>query len=562
MKNFTPIFTLLLSLLSLTAIAQTARVQVIHNSPDAAATEVDVYLNGTLLLNDFAFRTATPFVDAPAGTPIAIVVAPGNSTSDADGIYTLNTTLTENETYILVANGLVSTMGYSPLQPFELSVFAGAREMASDPSDVDMLVNHGSTDAPTVDVVETSVPVGTVVNDISYPEFEDAYLELIPGDYVIDITDATGTTVVDSYLAPLETLGLEGSAITVLASGFVDPSMNSDGPAFGLWVATAAGGELIPLPLANQTARVQVIHNAADMAAQLVDIYLNGMLVEDDFAFRTATPFVDVPAGVEISIDVAPSTSTSAAESIYNLTTTLEADETYMIVANGIVSATGYSPNDPFQLYVYNMGREAATTGTNTDVLVFHGATDAPTVDVTANGAGTLVNDIMYGDFSNGYLELPTADYVLNVTTADGTITVASYEAPLETLSLDGASITVLASGFLDPSMNSDGPAFGLWVATAAGGELIALPTVPLSNEVFENSEIVIYPNPATKVVNINIPDNTLNTQYEVFDMSGRKVLPEITGNSMNVSSLQEGIYMLQLNIDGNISQHRIVVKK
>ena len=560
MKKFTPIFTLLLSLISLTAIAQTARVQVIHNSPDAAANQVDVYLNGTLLLNDFAFRTATPFIDAPADTPIAIVVAPDNSTSDADGIYTLNTTLTENETYIIVANGLVSAMGYSPMQPFELSVFAGAREVASNPADVDMLVNHGSTDAPTVDVVETSVPVGTIIDDISYPSFTDQYLELIPGDYTIDITDATGTTVVESYLAPLQSLELEGSAITVLASGFLDPSMNSNGPAFGLWVATAAGGDLIPLPLANQTARVQVIHNSADLAAQLVDVYLNGELLLNDFAFRTATPFVDVPANMEISIDIAPSTSTSVAESIYNLSATLDADETYVIIANGIVSSTGYEPNEAFQLYIYPMGREMAMNGSNTDALVFHGATDAPTVDVNANGAGTLVDDISYGGF-DGYLELPTNDYTLNVTTADGNTVVASYSAPLSTLNLDGAAITVLASGFLNPSVNSDGPAFGLWVATAAGGALVQLPTATLSTTNFNSNELVIYPNPASSTITINAPFAT-TIGYSIYDMSGRSVMNSVTTSNVDVSGLQNGMYMLQLEANGTTSQHKIVIKK
>jgi hypothetical protein len=41
--------------------AQTARVQVIHNSADTAAATVDVWLDNTLTLDDFNFREATPF---------------------------------------------------------------------------------------------------------------------------------------------------------------------------------------------------------------------------------------------------------------------------------------------------------------------------------------------------------------------------------------------------------------------------------------------------------------------------------------------------------------------
>ena len=56
------IFTMLLFAMTTTITAQTARVQVIHNSADAAAELVDVYLNETLLIPNFAFRTASPFV--------------------------------------------------------------------------------------------------------------------------------------------------------------------------------------------------------------------------------------------------------------------------------------------------------------------------------------------------------------------------------------------------------------------------------------------------------------------------------------------------------------------
>ena len=47
--------------------AQTARLQVIHNAADPGAVAVDIYLNGSLLLDNFGFREATPYIDAPAG---------------------------------------------------------------------------------------------------------------------------------------------------------------------------------------------------------------------------------------------------------------------------------------------------------------------------------------------------------------------------------------------------------------------------------------------------------------------------------------------------------------
>jgi uncharacterized protein (DUF4213/DUF364 family) len=460
----------------------TARAQVIHNAADAAAAEVDVYINGDLRLDNFAFRTATPFIDLPAGVTVSVAIAPSTSTSVADAIATFNYNLASGETYVIVANGIVSATGYDPVQPFNLFVYATGREAATDTSNTDVLVFHGSTDAPTVDVV--AVGAGTIVNDLSYSEFEP-YLELPTADYVLEVRDETGTVTVASFDAPLAGLNLDGAALTVLASGFLNPAVNSDGAPFGLFVALPSGGALIPLP--TSTARAQVIHNAADAAAAEVDVYINGDLRLDNFAFRTATPFIDLPAGVTVSVAIAPSTSTSVADAIATFNYNLASGETYVIVANGIVSATGYDPVQPFNLFVYATGREAATDTSNTDVLVFHGSTDAPTVDVVAVGAGTIVNDLSYSEFA-GYLELPTADYVLEVRDETGTVTVASFDAPLAGLDLDGAALTVLASGFLNPAVNSDGAPFGLFVALPSGGALIPLPTSTARAQVIHNA--------------------------------------------------------------------------
>ncbi|MDV7400840.1 hypothetical protein RZS08_56005, partial [Arthrospira platensis SPKY1] len=106
----------------------------------------------------------------------------------------------------------------------------------------------------------------TVVNDLTYGNF-DGYLNLINDDYIVDVRDETGTVTVASYAVPLESLGLQGAALTVVASGFLNPANNNNGEAFGLYVALASGGDLIPLPAYQPTARVQIIHNSADAAA-------------------------------------------------------------------------------------------------------------------------------------------------------------------------------------------------------------------------------------------------------------------------------------------------------
>lgn len=539
--------------------AQTARVQVIHNCPDDIADSVDVYLNGALLLDNFAFRTATPFINAPAGTAINIDVAPKTSTSVANSIYNLNTTLTAGETYVVVAAGLtgLSTTSYSDTPAFELDVMEMGREEAATSGNTDVLVYHGSTDAPAVDVYESSTLNANAVNNLNYSDFA-GYLELPTADYVLEVRDSTGAATVASYDAPLSTLGLQDSAITVLASGFLDPSTNGNGPAFGLYVALPTGGNLIPLP--TSMARLQVIHNCADDIADSVDIYLNGNLLLDNFAFRSATPFIDAPAGVAIDIDVAPKTSTSVSNSIYNLNTTLTSGETYVAVAAGItgLSSTSYSASPAFEIDVFPMAREEAGISGNTDVLIYHGSTDAPTVDIYESGVlnTTASDDLMYSDF-DGYVELPTDDYILEVRDASGMTVVASYLAPLQTLGLEDSAITVLASGFLDPSMNGNGPAFGLYAALASGGDLVALPVGFVSVNEVEDLDISVYPNPTNGIIYI---DGDKSYNVVISDLSGSVVKEAFNFNgSLDITELPNGFYGLSIEQDGNFYNVKLI---
>ncbi len=538
---------------------ETARVQMIHNSADAALTEVDVYINGALAVNNLRFREATEFLSLPALQDLVVGFAPGTSTGPDDIVATLDLNLASGETYIAVANGIFSSSGYQPAVPFGVNVFAQGRMSASSTGNTDVLVIHGSTDAPVVDVAEVAVPAGTVVDDLAYGDFA-GYLELATADYALQVQTADGTPVV-TYSAPLATLGLDGAAITVVASGFLDPSNNSDGPAFGLWVALADGGALVELPLysVDPIARVQVIHNSADAAAAEVDVYINGELALDDFAFRTATPFIELPSNVDIEVGIAPGSSTGVDDIIATFNYTLETGVDYIIVANGIVSGSGYDPAVPFDLNVFAQARVQASQSGNTDVLVVHGSTDAPIVDVAevAVPAGTVVDDLAYGDFA-GYLELGTADYALQVQTSNGT-PVVTYGAPLATLGLDGAAITVVASGFLDPANNSNGPAFGLWVALADGGSLVELPIILNVGveEGLKNTQVNTWPNPTADVLNVTV-EGAANSRIEatVLDLTGRRVLDIPTSNliagenrlTVNVNTIPNGAYLLRLN--------------
>jgi len=565
MKTLTKLFFsifLTLGLIIQTNAQETARVQVIHNSADAAAETVDIWLNDGLLLDDFSFRSASPFIDAPAGEEFTIGVAPPSSESADESIATFDYTLEGGEKYILVANGIVSEDGYDPAKPFNIYVYGMAREMASAEGNTDALVFHGATDAPVVDVVEVGQGAGTIVDDAGYGDFA-GYLELPTENYSLQVRDGSGTSTVAQFGAPLADLELEGQSLAIMASGFLNPDNNSGGEAFGLYVALPSGGELVELPAeAISTARVQVIHNSADAAAETVDIWLNDGLLLDDFSFRSASPFIDAPAGEEFTIGVAPPSSESADESIATFDYTLEGGEKYILVANGIVSEDGYDPAKPFNIYVYGMAREMASAEGNTDALVFHGATDAPVVDVVevGQGAGTIVDDAGYGDFA-GYLELPTADYQLSITDETGETEVAVFGAPLSSLNLGGDALVILASGFLNPGNNSDGPAFGLFVALPSGGDLVALNnTTGVEENEMDFTDWNLYPNPARQTAMVSVDEMAENIMVRLVNMTGQlldeKQLDGKRRVVFDVANYPDGIYLVSI-ISGNSAQTR-----
>jgi hypothetical protein len=454
-----------------------ALVQIIHNSADPAAALVDIYVNGNLAIEDFAFRSSTPYIALPSGVLLKIDVVPAGQDITAS-VGTFDFTLEQDEKYSLIASGLLSVTkedgnGAGPNTSFNLFAFPKAREWADVEKNTDVLAFHGITDAG-----EVSVWLRNGTNELFAFEFGDfaGYLELPTDNYDLELRSADGSTLIASYVAPLKDLGLEGSAITLIASGLVNPAPGKTDPSFGLYAVLPSGGEVVALPEYVPLAQLQIIHNSADPAAEIVDIFVNGELFIEDFGFRTATPFVTVEAEVELTIDIAPA-DLGIVETVGTFKYTLNEDGVYVVVASGLLAEKQEGEASvAFDLFDFANARTKATDEGNTDLLVFHGITDAPEVSVRLRKATENLFSFSFGEFA-GYLEVPTANLELElVVTEDGSV-VETYVAPLEHLGLEGQAITVLASGMLTaPIIKADSPSFGLFVALADGGKLIELP--------------------------------------------------------------------------------------
>ncbi|MFN8322944.1 MAG: DUF4397 domain-containing protein [Chitinophagales bacterium] len=535
-----------------------ANVQVIHNCADPAADSVDVYVDGTLALDNFKFRTATPFIPLLAGVNHSIAVAPASSTSVGDALATFNgINLTANENYTVIASGVV--LGGFAANPnslstaFDLKVLPNARNTGSNGSLIDFNVFHGATDAPGVDVrVRSGGPL--LVNNAKYGD-ATAYLGVPPTYYQLEVLTEDSATVVNTWIANLS--GLQGRAATVFASGFLTPSANNNGAAFGLFAALD-NGTVVAFPI-RTTAGFQLVHNAADPAVDSVDVYVNGAKFFDNFKFRTASPLIQgvLTAGFPQQIGIAPGNSTSVNDTVWSATLFFNTNQNYVAIASGVVG-TGFAANPDsrstaFDVLVKTPSQTLAGNGTDFDFFVVHGATDAPTVDVKVQGGPTIVDNAAYSDMT-GYLPVPAASYVVDLQDGTGTTTIASYVADLSTLG--GQAGIVLASGFLTPSANNNGKPFGLFLVTNQGGPFVPL---PLYNSISEEAAAIglnMFPNPSNGTLFINFDLNeTENVTVNITDLNGRVVKQVLNNSSLNgrqnltadLSDLSNGMYMARI---------------
>ena len=108
------------------------------------------------------------------------------------------------------------------------------------------------------------------------------------------------------------------------------------------------------------------------------------------------------------------------------------------------------------------------------------------------------------------------------------------------------------------------------WQNTAYQGSLMIRPVMG-KNAYFvgvdENQETVakleLYPNPASNIVRIEGVDETLANEVMIYDLTGRTVKKYQYCNELNISDLQNGIYLLRVMMnDGSFETSKLLISK
>ncbi len=210
-----------------------ANLQLLQQSPFAAAAAVDVYINDSKVLNDMPFRQATAFLSVPDSVPLKIDIAAGAAADNKSPLLTKTVTLAPNSNAIaaLVGNP-TDTTGTAK---FALTVSTAARSVAAT-SAAEFTALQASPDSPAIALKVRGA--GAVAGGVAYPTFAGGYSSLAPGKYVVDVTRADGVTRVGSY--NLDLTSAAGTARTLVLSGFAAPKFPTD-PALALVAVDGKG---------------------------------------------------------------------------------------------------------------------------------------------------------------------------------------------------------------------------------------------------------------------------------------------------------------------------------
>lgn len=267
----------------------TARVRVVHGSPDAGTVAIDVGNDGTPELPQVPLfaESGSAGVELPAGESIAIGVwatdMDGNPTEPVTAFTTPE--LPDGAELFVIATGFASKLAR---EDGGLSLLAIAPDgpvgfIRQDPV---VYALHAGPDAPSVDIFAGG---SELVDDLAFGDISQP-LQVPPGSYALDFFGhAVGDTRPgDSPAASATTPPLEaGQQYLAIAAGFLD---DSNGEGVGL-IPLAEG-----FSLGSADGLLRVVHASGDAPAVDIGPVAGGIVTP-------LAPLTGVPFGVDSGAD-------------------------------------------------------------------------------------------------------------------------------------------------------------------------------------------------------------------------------------------------------------------
>lgn len=566
------------------ASAQFVDITLVHNAPDPAAATVDIYITQggiTNKIEDLEYRSAQNISSVVTLFPdleVTIQIAPGNSADPSQALITERLTAQDGEAYVMSVIGVVNPAGGWAANPAGVAIGAQVKSIltvaeTSDPTKTGVYLLHGSTDFDACDVYVRGRTQALATN-FKFGSMTTTMVELARERVTFDFTQVgQKTKVLASFSVDLAAL----SGVNVYElSGFKTPGDNKSSTDTLSLIAVQEDAQVVVFPLlaGSQTARVQLVHNVPVAAAGVVDLYLDGERRIDNFGFRKATAFADMPAGQSLNFGIAPATSKDAKEIFATISVpALRPGRAYTMIVNGITDTAAFAKNPEgrnitVSIMVLEGALEASAADGKTSIRVAHGATDAPTVVIESDGT-PFGNPIGYGEASAEYAAVEPAQDTLWVTDPASKKRLKGYVADLRG---NKKAFVALASGFLDPAANGNGAAFRLLLIDASGAVNATMPevkqdtsdttdtTTSVREELVPASAWMIAPIPADDEVSIAIDAPADAAQFTVYDVTGTVVArasADAAGRlqtTISTTGMPPGTYLIRATLpDGRL---------
>lgn len=203
-------------------------------------------------------------------------------------------------------------------------------------------------------------------------------------------------------------------------------------------------------------------------------------------------------------------------------------------------------------------------TGSNQSVIVIDFGTDTANIadsyafGIRYNGTITAEDalDLIVTELNGGF------DYVISSTDIASVTIGSRTETAAGTIQWSTYSGTDLSNWKTENNLSIVTLDNNDWLGLSFGTRRPFIPqdiTASLSTKSFNQIKVNVYPNPTSDVLNIDTTENIDNVI--VYNLSGQKVLQTNTQPTVNVSSLNAGVYLLEVQTEKGTGIMKFVKK-
>jgi len=583
------------------ALPEATRLQFIHNAPDTALRNVDIYFNKTKVISNLTFRAATPFVSVFAGNTEVLV----STVNQIDTLFFIpNINLISGKSYLAIALGLKDTTNFATNpegidRGFNVLGYDSMPEGSLINNAFQYVVANGTPDAPSLNFNNVANQTA-IVSALSYGNLTP--LRSNNANLIFNISNDNNTKFNGSYL--FNSTSYSNQSGVVFTSGFFSANDNpTNAASFKVFIALNNGAVVELQRLRN---KLQVIHNSPDTNIRKVDIYVNGVKIVDDLGFRKTTGIATTDAYVPLRLNITRGNVGDTTNAIWSAS--MLPDSNFNVaIAHGFLGAA-YRTNPEsistaFNVKVISPAKLTSSfTNPTNEVIFFHGAANVGKLTMQGDQEPLFVaKNNSYGSI---YKYMPTrgnagASYF--ITDANTGKNLFSFAVNL--VGKSGLGGVLFASGlnlnqgviFKDTTIIINAVPTKVTIKTAVNKQdslLYAADSnlnlgffIAWSNGVVDTftreritgisevaalnaSNILVYPNPASEKVSVLLNIAVSNIALlNIIDIKGtviksieHKLVSGLNVMELSVADLSKGMYFVQVTSNEGTTTKKLVI--